>query len=198
VINNGIDLDTFYNAKSKSIVGIPNDSIKIIMIGRFNPTKDQPTAIKAMSLLPDNYHLILVGDGSLKNDCIRLSEKIKVSERVHFLGKRSDIAELLKSCDLNLISSHSEGLSISSLEALASGKPLICSDVPGLREINTNIGLLFEDNNFKELAKQILRIINDNELYNKVVENSLKKVASYSIKQTAEQHINLYHKILNK
>lgn len=196
VIHNGINLDVFYNAKSKMIEGIPINSKKVIMIGRFNPTKDQPTAIKAMSLLPDNYHLLLVGDGTLKEDCEELSKRINVSDRVHFLGKRSDIPELLKSCDLNLISSHSEGLSISSLEALASGKPLICSNVPGLREINSDIGLMFEDNNFKELSEQIHRIINDKELYNKVVEKSLEKVASYSILKTAENHIELYQSIL--
>jgi glycosyltransferase involved in cell wall biosynthesis len=197
VIENGINLETFYNAQPKAIENIPNDVKKIIMVGRFNATKDHPTAIKAMTHLSDNIHLLLVGEGNLKADCMALAKTLNVDHKVHFLGLRSDVAELLKSCDINLISSHSEGLSISSLECLASGKPLVTSNVNGLREINQNAGLLFEDNNDKELADCINQLLNDADFYKMVSERCLTRVKDFDIQKTVDQHITVYHQVLN-
>ncbi|NUY80877.1 glycosyltransferase [Flavobacterium sp. MAH-1] len=198
VIENGINLETFYNAKPKAIPEVPADAKKIIMVGRFNATKDHPTAIKAMTLLPNDIHLLLVGEGNLKQDCIALAQTLKVDHKVHFLGLRSDVAELLKSCDINLISSHSEGLSISSLECLASGKPLITSNVNGLREINQNAGLMFEDNNHEQLADCVTQLLGDKTFYDQVVERCLERVKQYDIRKTVAEHIAVYNQILAK
>ncbi|MBP6557735.1 MAG: glycosyltransferase [Flavobacterium sp.] len=197
VIENGINLETFYNAKPKAIENIPADVKKIIMVGRFNATKDHPTAIKAMTHLSDNIHLLLVGEGNLKTDCMALAKTLNVDHKVHFLGLRSDVAELLKSCDINLISSHSEGLSISSLECLASGKPLVTSNVNGLREINQNAGLLFEDNNHQELADRINELLSDTAFYEMVVQRCLNRVKDFDIQKTVDKHLELYNQVLN-
>lgn len=198
IIYNGIKLDKFANAVPAILDEFSPNSKKIVMVGRFNPTKDQPTAIKAMALLPDHYHLLLIGDGKLRVECENLANQLGVSGKVHFMGKRANIPELLKACDLNLISSHSEGLSISSLEALSSGRPLITSDVNGLREINSGVGLLFEDSNHKELAEKIELILTDKNLYEDIVAKSLKKVSNYDIKHTVTKHLKLYQDVLNQ
>lgn len=197
VIENGINLSTFYNANPTEIEDIPKNVKKIIMVGRFNTTKDQPTAIKAMQLLDNSIHLLLVGDGNLINSCKELAKTLKVENRVHFLGIRTDIPQLLKSCDINLISSHSEGLSISSLEALASGRPLVTSNVNGLRDINQDAGILFEDNDYKGLATCINQLLGNTSFYNDIVERSLSKVKKYDINYTVEKHIKVYKKVLN-
>ncbi len=196
IIENGINLETFYNAPKIVIKEVPLGTQKIIMVGRFNPTKDQPTAIKAMPFLPEKVHLLLVGEGNLKIDCENLAKELNVHKRVHFLGLRNDVPALLKSCDINLISSHSEGLSISSLEALASGKPLVTSDVNGLREINEGVGFSFEDANFQELAAKVNLLLNDKEKYDDVVRKSLNKVMEYDISLTVDKHLKVYDEIL--
>jgi len=196
VIENGINLEAFYQAQSKKIENIPDNIKKIIMVGRFNATKDHPTAIKAMKLLGNNIHLLLVGDGILKVDCEKLANDLNVENRVHFMGLRNDIPELLKSCDINLISSHSEGLSISSLESLASGKPLVTSNVNGLKEINKDVGLMFEDNNSQELADCINQLLGDSLFYQKIAKRCLDKAKNYDIKKTVNQHILVYQQIL--
>ncbi|MDG1572730.1 glycosyltransferase [Robiginitalea sp. M366] len=195
VIENGIDLARFRDAKPKQIEGITDKTVKVIMVGRFNPTKDQPTAIKSLLHLPDHIHLLLVGDGHLRESCEKLAIELGLNKRVHFLGLRKDIPELLKSSDICLISSHSEGLSISSLECLASGKPLITSNVNGLKEINRDVGLLFEDENEQELASQILRLINDPELYKEVANRCAEKSLQYDITRTVNKHLEIYHDI---
>jgi glycosyltransferase involved in cell wall biosynthesis len=197
VIENGINLETFYKAQPKAIENVPADTKKIIMVGRFNATKDHPTAIKAMTHLDDNIHLLLVGEGNLKADCIELAKTLKVDHKVHFLGLRGDVAELLKSCDINLISSHSEGLSIASLECLASGKPLVTSNVNGLREINQNAGLLFEDNNDQELANCINQLLTDADFYKMVSERCLNRVKDFDIQKTVDKHLAIYQQVLN-
>lgn len=197
VIENGINLETFYKAQPKAIENVPADTKKIIMVGRFNVPKDHPTAIKAMTHLDDNIHLLLVGEGNLKADCIELAKALKVDDKVHFLGLRGDVAELLKSCDINLISSHSEGLSIASLECLASGKPLVTSNVNGLREINQNAGLLFEDNNDQELANCINQLLTDADFYKMVSERCLSRVKDFDIQKTVDKHLAIYQQVLN-
>ncbi len=197
MIENGINLETFNNALPITIETIPPHCKKIIMVGRFNATKDQPTAIKAMSVLQENVHLLLVGDGNLRNSCEELAKTLKVDHRVHFLGLRKDVPQLLKSCDINLISSHSEGLSISSLECLASGKPLITSDVNGLREVNKGAGLLFEDTNFHELANCVNQLLGDVDFYNLVSKRGLQRAMEYNINRTVDQHVKLYNQLVN-
>lgn len=196
VIENGINLETFYSAKPKPIPEVPAGVSKIIMVGRFNATKDHPTAIRAMALLPEDVHLLLVGEGNLKQDCIALAMDLKVDQKVHFLGLRSDVAELLKSCDINLISSHSEGLSISSLECLASGRPLVTSNVNGLREINQDAGLMFEDNNSEQLAECVSKLLSDKPFYDEVVRRCLERVRQYDIVKTVDRHISVYNQVL--
>jgi len=89
-----------------------------------------------------------------------------VSERnlfskVRFLGIRDDVPRLLKSVDNVVLSSNYEGLSLSSVEGLASGKPFLASDVPGLTEVVGDSGILFENKNYKSLAKYILKLNNE-------------------------------------
>lgn len=198
IIENGINLKSFYEAKPIPLNYLPKNSKKIIMVGRFNPTKDQPTAIRAMKHLAKDVHLILVGEGNLTTECENLAKSLEVDERVHFFGLRKDIPQLLKSCDINLISSHSEGLSISSLEALASGRPLVASNVNGLREINKDAGLLFEDNDEKDLANCVNQLLNDAAFYEKISKRCLERVKSYDIDNTVSEHLALYNEILSE
>lgn len=135
VIYNGIDLGKF--RKEKKAMPKSSDKKKILMVSAFREQKDQKTLIRAMELLPDNYMLFLAGGGeeSLLDACRILSGFLGVEERVKFLGVRTDVLSLLHEADVVVLSSHYEGLSLSSLEGMASGKPFVASDVPGLRDI---------------------------------------------------------------
>lgn len=155
VVQNGVNLHNIYNAKpyERKLISesIEDQDILVIQIASFNKHKDPETAIKAMQYLPENYKLIFVGNGPFKENCESLTKELKVAERVFFLGSRTYVPQLLKAADISVLSSKGEGLSLSAIESMASGKPFIASNVSGM-SIVEGAGILFEKGNAEELA----------------------------------------------
>ena len=170
--------------------------IIIIMVGRFVEPKDQDTLIKSLKLLPPNYKLWLLGDGSRRKDLEKLSESEGVANRVKFWGIRPDVAELLKTADLVVLSSHYEGLSLAGLEGMSAGKPFIASDVAGLHDITYGAGVLFPEGDVEVLSKEITHIMNAPSYYHTVSEQCAKRASEYDIANTAEQYNRLYNQLL--
>ncbi|PCJ92305.1 MAG: glycosyl transferase [Flavobacteriaceae bacterium] len=198
-ISNGIDLEEIKNSSAyfKSELGFTNEIFLLIQISSFTDQKGQKALIKALNHLNEDIHLLLVGDGPTKEDCINLTKELNVSERVHFLGIRSDVPKLLKTADIVILSSFFEGLSLASIEGLASGKPFIASDVPGLTNIVENAGILFPVNDYKKLASIIQKLQFDKDLYKSTIRNCEKRAEQYNIINMADKYIKLYNKCYN-
>jgi len=193
VINSGIDITQYINATG---YGTNNKDLKtLIQISSFREAKDQPTVIRALQFLPKNVVLQLVGNGVTLKQCEKLVNDLSLSNRVSFLGIRTDIPKLLKSADITILSSNYEGLSLSSIEAMASGKPFVASDVPGLRDIVQGAGLLFKKGNEKDLAEKIMSLLNDEELYKKVAQQCFERAKKYDINTMVDKYIELYNEI---
>lgn len=195
-IENGINIDKFKNAKpyeKEKINNIFSDKTKLIcMVGRFTEAKNQRTLIKAIKDLPNDIHLLLVGEGYLKENNMKLAHDLKVSNRVHFLGFRNDVERILKTCDIIVLSSNWEGLSLSSVEGMASGKPFIASRVNGLEEVVGSHGILFENNNDKELRNIILELFSNKKYYNEISLRCMKRAEDYNIDNMVKKEIELY------
>ncbi|WP_100611546.1 glycosyltransferase [Confluentibacter lentus] len=196
-IYNGIDLKEIYEAipYSKEALDFTEMDKLIIQVSSFTAQKDQLTLIKSLEFLPKNYFLILVGDGELKSSCIKKTEELRLSDRVKFYGIRKDVPKLLKSVDVIVLSSHFEGLSLSSVEGLASGKPFIASDVPGLTEVVEGAGLLFEDANENQLAELILKLFDDNQYYSETVNQCMARAKKFDIIKMTKEYYNLYKEL---
>ena len=199
VIENGVDIAKIKAAlpykKNELINGITENTKLICMVGRFSEAKDQPTLIRAVSKLSRDIHLILVGEGPLISDNKKLAEELGISDRVHFLGFRQDIPRILKTVDIVVLSSHWEGLSLASIEGLASGKPFIASKVPGLEEIVEGHGVLFEKGNYNQLCEIITSLLNDNKIYNETAKSCVQQSKKYELKNTVISLWKLYKKI---
>ncbi|EDM42995.1 putative lipopolysaccharide biosynthesis protein [unidentified eubacterium SCB49] len=197
LINNGVNTSLFNSAAPypKSDFFSDNDII-LIQVSSFRWQKDQLTLIRSLTLLPNNVKLLLVGDGDLKNELQLEVEKLNLSDRVKFLGNRIDVPRLLKTADIVILSSHHEGLSLASIEGMASGKPFISSEVPGLTEVVNGAGLMFEKENEVELSNHILALIKDENYYNAVVKKCLERSRQYDIKKMIDSYILLYKSIL--
>lgn len=199
IIKNGVAIEKFKEAvpfskneffKEKTV------NIKLlIQISSFQEPKDQVTLIASLPFLPINVKLLLVGEGILKESCEALVQKLQLSERVVFLGLRMDVPRLLKTADIIVLSSKYEGLSLSSIEGMASGRPFVASDVPGLTEIVAGAGVLFELGNAVELAEKIMKLLNDNDYYDLVSEACQKRASQYDIHKMIDEHIALYESI---
>jgi glycosyltransferase involved in cell wall biosynthesis len=197
VIPNGIDLSKIEFAKSydKNFLNLSlsSSSKLLIQVSSFQFPKDQATVIKSLKFLSDNIHLLLVGQGILLEKAKQLVNTLYLNDRVHFLGIRMDIPNLLKTADIIILSSQYEGLSLSSLEGLSSGKPFIASDVPGLKEIVNQAGILFPFQDEKALAKEIDRLIKDKDYYATIVSQCLLRAKEYDIEIMLDKHIQLYY-----
>jgi glycosyltransferase involved in cell wall biosynthesis len=199
VIENGINLETLRNAnyyiKKDMHLKISKTDKIIIQVAGFREQKDHPTLIKSLQYLPCNVKLLLVGDGILRKNCEDLVQELKLQDRIIFLGLRMDIPQLLKTADIVVLSSKYEGLSLSSIEGMASGKPFIASNVPGLTEVVAGAGILFVQGNAKELAVAIKKLLTDNNYYQSVANACQERAEQYSIKVMIEKYIKMYESI---
>jgi glycosyltransferase involved in cell wall biosynthesis len=195
-INNGIDLNVIENAipYSKNELGLKENDFLLVQVSGFRYPKDQKTVIKALTRLPNNVHLLLVGDGPQLQENIDFAENSALAGRVHFLGLRSDVPRLLKTTDIAILSSHYEGLSLSSVEGLASGKPFIATEVPGLTEVVKYAGLLFPVNDYEKLSELIHKLYSDKSFYKNTVKNCLARAKEYDISNMVNSYIKLYKK----
>lgn len=197
-IYNGIDLDKF--TKAKPVTLIPNKKEKniviVTMVANFRYPKDQDTLIRAIELLPSNFHLILVGDGNRKSCCQSLTETLNIQNRVHFLGLRTDVPSILHSSDLIVMSSFYEGLSLSSIEGMCINKPFFASDVDGLREVVQDAGILFKPKDYHMLATEITKVYNNKTLYKEISNKCYKRAQQYSILNTVDQYEQIYREVL--
>ncbi|TJX68820.1 glycosyltransferase [Soehngenia saccharolytica] len=201
VIHNGIDMDKFSNAlpyKKEEIVSKFNEETKVItMVARFSEAKDQPTLIRAMKKLNSDIHLVLVGEGPLLEECKKLTNDLGISERVHFLGYREDVARIMKTSDIIVLSSNWEGFGLSAAEGMASGKPVIASNVDGLREIVRDVGLLFDTGDEKELNRLIKELLDRQEYYVNVSGECIKKAQMYDIENMIKKILCIYNSLFS-
>ena len=97
---------------------------------------------------------------------------------------------------LVVLSSHYEGLSLSSVEGLASGRPFVASDVPGLTEVVQDAGILFEKNDHEQLANILNNLIEDKTLYEQTVKSCLERSKSYDLNKMVDNYLALYEKTM--
>lgn len=199
-IKNGIDFRKFINPprilRTSINANIKDDDFVIIQIAGFRKEKDHETIIRSISILPVNFKLLLVGDGITIDRCRQLVAKLGLSNRVIFLGARYDVTSLLAIADIVVLSTHYEGFGLVAIEGMASGKPFIGSDVPGLREVVNNAGILVAPQNHIKMAKSILKLQSDKEYYNKVSQRCLSKAKIYDIDKMVNKTIELYNSVL--
>ncbi len=201
VIENGVNIEAIKNSESYSKNRIDSivsqDDTVLIQVSSFQEPKDQATLVRALGYLPNTFKLLLVGDGILRVDCEKLVEELQLQKRVLFLGLRMDVPQLLKTADIVVLSSKYEGLSLSSIEGMASGKPFVASDVPGLCNVVNGAGLLFPQGDERALAKHILNLLNDLALYNKVANACIERAEKYDISFMVDKHIYLYNSLVS-
>ena len=202
LIENGVNLNTITSAmpypESEINLTLSSADKIIIQIAAFREQKDQETLIKAMSSLPPTFKLVLVGEGVQKEKCVNVATELGIQDRVFFLGVRMDVPQLLKTADIVVLSSKYEGMSLSSIEGMASGKPFIASDVPGLSEIVKGAGVLFPLGDAKKLAAEILHLANDSAYYQKIAGQCFNRAKEFDISKMVDKHIALYQELSQK
>lgn len=195
VIENGINLDNF---KKKGIIkkedlGYSNNDKLIIMISRFNKQKDHKTVVSLLSELPQNYKCIFLGEGELIEDIKKYAKEKCVLNRIQFLGYKKNVLDFLKVSDIGIQSSNFEGFGLTTVEIMASGIPLLASNVEGMAQIVKRQELLFERGNVQELKNKILNLESSRE-YLLNIELGKKRALNYDLNKMLEKYKVIYTK----
>ncbi len=194
VIPNGIDLERFSASVSAGLQQISTDKKVIIVVGRLEVVKDHSTLIRALVGVKD-AQLLLVGDGNLRSDLEELVASLGLTHRVHFLGQRTDVPQLLKRAYIYVQCSKWEGFGIATLEAMAAGLPVIVSDVPGLRDVVGKAGLVFAPGDHESLAKHISTLLTDDALVSKYGALAQARARDFSLEATVKAYAVLYEDV---
>ena len=123
--------------QKKEELGIPTDKLLLLSSGELIPRKNHASILRALAQLKDmtQIHYLLCGHGKLEKELHRLADDLGISHMVTFAGYREDMLEILQTADIFLFPSYQEGLPMALLEAMASGLPVICSDIRGSQDL---------------------------------------------------------------
>lgn len=138
----------------------------VLSTARFDAQKDVPTLIHAAAILAQersDFAVLLAGDGEDRSAMAACIQEKNLDGIVHILGWRSDVPQLVAACDVMVLSTHREGLPYAMLEAMAMRKPVIGSDVPGVRECieHGQSGFLFPCGDAQALANALVLLFDD-------------------------------------
>lgn len=165
IVYNGIEIDKFshplgnenerhqHRNSARQLFGIDPTEFIFGNVGRLHEQKGHEYLLRAFAKLDNCSRLAIVGDGELRDELILLADELKISDRVLFLGARNDVSEFLAAIDTFVLPSLWEGQPIALLEALASGKLCIASNVNGIPEIINGVnGYLVPPQDINALA----------------------------------------------
>jgi len=210
VVHGAVDLKPFatgVNGEIRQELGMSPSDVVISTVGCAIPRKGWDIAIKAfvtvLRQIP-NARLVLVGDtasGERVEEFRRLKELSKhcnVSEHVYFLGHRHDYRDILKTSDVFVLPSRSEGLPAALLEAMAAGLPCVATNICGMTEVITQgeNGLLFEKENDAELSRHLIALIEDRILRERIASQALKRARAFSMQAYVDKVFGSYTTLL--
>ena len=192
VINNGVDTNAFASIQKEVI---PKS---LIMVSRFASSKDQETVIRAMKLIDKDATLRLVGDGENLEHCKQVAKECGVEDRVQFLGARADVANLISESYIGIQSSNWEGFGLTAVEIMACGKPIIATNVDGLKQVVDEAGELFPVGDYIKLATIINGLLDNSTLYQTMSVSAKERAAMFGIVQTVVKYEETYKCVLHE
>jgi glycosyltransferase involved in cell wall biosynthesis len=199
---NGIDFNKF----NESYISKGYNQGKKLTIGtvcRLERQKGLKYLLLAMRLIltkfPDAI-LEIIGEGSLEPELKVLSKKLGISNSVIFFGKFANVIPFYKRMDIFVLPSIYEGFGIVILEAMASGIPIVATNIEGIKEVIVNeiSGLLVSPKNPDDLACAILQIIENRQLREKLIDEGIKRARLFDIDEHIKSLDNLYMTLLGE
>lgn len=200
----GITLDDFsdiqvdYKTK-RAELGLKDTDIVCISAGDLVARKNYGIAIEALAKIKNNnVHYLICGVGPEKDNLEKLAVENEIAERIHFLGFRSDVKELMKISDIFLFTTLQEGMPRSMMEAMASGLPCIASKIRGNVDLldEGQGGYLREPSDLEGISECISSLLDNPSLREKMGKYNLEIIKSYDVKVVIREIEKIYKEIL--
>lgn len=154
--------------KKRAELGIGHEHILLLSVGELNQNKNHTMVLKVLIEMKrtnfelfERIHYCIAGEGGERKSLESLAERGELKDHLHLLGYRNDIPELMAAADIFILPSRREGLNVSLMEAMASGKKVIVSDIRGNRDLIIEKKCLFKPNDVESLyasLKYVLQI----------------------------------------
>ncbi len=165
LVPGGVDIARFDRAEPirKSELGAEDGDRLMAWVGRLDPIKGLDDLLQALAIIRQRFasHLVLVGDGPERSRLEKLITELDLADHVSLVGVRGDVPEILKACDVFVFPSHTEGMPNALLEAMAAGCAIVCTDVPGNRDLITDseTGLTVPARDSNALADAVAKVL---------------------------------------
>ncbi len=207
VVHSGIDLKRFEDVEVGTSLreefNIPKDHALVGNIAALAPHKDYITFIrtaKRMIASGVKVRFIAIGEGPSRKEIEEEIASAGMEAHIHLAGFRDNVPALLRELDVFLITSSTEGLGTSILDAIASGTPVVATAAGGIVEIidHEKNGLLCKVGSEEELSAAVKRMLEDEELRERCTEEGLKTVLRFSKQETARKTLELYREVMEK
>ena len=172
-----------------------NETVNFVNVARFSEVKNHRLLLEAFAKahkLSQSLMLSLAGDGPLLEGCKAYAKELGIESRVSFLGNVEDVSSLLKGSDVFVLSSNSEALPISILEAMAHGLPIVSTRVGGVPDIVNENGILVPKGDADALCDAILEMARSSGLRQKCGEFSYQRVQEFGVENIVEKYQKLY------
>lgn len=199
VVENGVVLSNFKNAKAADRKTISkelnNNDILLCLVGSFTEQKNHKMAIAILKELPNNYKLVLLGEGKLKDSIVNDISAKNLTDRVFLMGFRNDVASIVKACDIILIPSKWEGFSLVAVEGMACGLPIVASNVDGLSDVVSDYGFVCDDN--VDAYSKAIRTLENKTVYLEYIKKSICRAEEYDISTTTKGYETIFSSAVN-
>jgi glycosyltransferase involved in cell wall biosynthesis len=205
VIHNGIDTGPVPTGadrrRARSLLAIDDDTLVIATVARLDPVKDLHSLLEAFALARQSLpaaRLLVVGDGPERSALESRAAQPDLAGSIRFLGMRPDVKALLPCADLYVNSSISEGISLTILEAMASGVPVVATAVGGTPEVlDEGAGVLVPARHSQRLADALLRLAAAPAARAQLAGHGRRRVESlFTIQRMVAEYARMYHCLL--
>lgn len=173
-------------------LGIGADEKILLSVGELNENKNHEIVIRALAKCKNIYHYIIVGQGRKREQLESLIRELGLEEKVKLVGFREDVADFYDAADAFVFPSFREGLSVSLMEAMASGLPVVCSRIRG----NTDLiddgkgGYLFNPSEIDDVEKSIGKLMEEDRI--KFGTYNLQKISKFDLKNVGKRMTEAY------
>ena len=212
-VYNGVDRTEFAVPAERRLVwrqevrsqwGASADDFVVIQVARLDPIKDHATALKTMATLRKRIphaRLVIVGEGPQRTAIERQRAELGLDGCVVLTGAREDVNRQLTGADAFLLTSLSEGIPVTFLEAMAASLPIVCTNAGGCREvvIDEKTGFVAPVGDFEMLADFLAQLANDERLRNRLAADGRQRVETvFDQKTMHDTYCGLYEKALEQ
>ncbi len=189
------------NRDLRAELGLKDNCRLVGNVAALAPHKDLETFVKAareMLLQRPNLHFVLLGEGSERAKISQLIQTMDLENHISLLGFRSDVATLLPQLDLMMVSSKTEGLGTSILDAFYCRVPVVATAAGGIKELvlQNQTGLIVDVGNPEELAKAAIRMLSENEMRQRLTTEAYRFCEQFHYGQTARKTLRRYRQLI--